>query len=137
MNKKQLPTAGLLVVREDRLLLAFSRNKQAWYLPGGKIDAGETAKEALLREIEEELGVVLDEEKLVYYGHVTADAYGEENLQMEQSCFLYPTLDQLDPSNEIEAVAYFSQQAYQQEDIQVEGVLIAFERLCADGLIKG
>lgn len=135
MNKKQLLTAGLLVVSGDSLLLAFSRNKQAWYLPGGKIDAGETPKEALLREIQEELGVALEEEKLVYYGHVTADAYGEENLQMEQSCFLYPKLDQLNPSNEIEAVAYFSQAEYEQEKIQVEGVLIAFERLHADGLI--
>jgi len=36
-----LHTAGLVVIKEGKLLLAFSSNKNAWYLPGGKIDSGE------------------------------------------------------------------------------------------------
>lgn len=135
MIKKQLPTAGLLVIKDNQLLLTYSRNKQAWYLPGGKIDAGETAKEALIREVYEELSVKLEEEKVSYYYHITADAYGEDNLVMEQDCFLYPALDTITPSMEIEAVAYFSLAAYQKEAIQVVGVLLAFERLLADGLL--
>lgn len=135
MMKKQLHTAGLLAVRDNRLLLTFSRNKKAWYLPGGKVDAGETAAGALIREIEEELGVRLAEGQLTYYGHVTADAFGEQDLVMEQDCFLCELPGELQPSNEIEAVAYFSLAAYRQEDVQVEGVLIAFDRLIHDGLI--
>ncbi|WP_245973015.1 hypothetical protein [Sphingobacterium siyangense] len=37
---KCLPTAGLVSIKEDKLLLAYSNNRKAWYLPGGKIDAG-------------------------------------------------------------------------------------------------
>lgn len=33
------------------------KNKQCFYLPGGKVDAAETAKQFLTREIEEELNV--------------------------------------------------------------------------------
>ena len=55
-KKAALHTAGLVVIQENKLLLAFSNNKKAWYLPGGKIDAGETPVEALQREIQEELG---------------------------------------------------------------------------------
>lgn len=36
-----LPTAGLIVIKDNKLLLAYSNNKKAWYLPGGKIDLGE------------------------------------------------------------------------------------------------
>ena len=69
-----LPTAGLIIVRHRALLLAYSNNKQAWYLPGGKIDAGETAKQALLREIREELALNLDAEQLHFYTHISAPA---------------------------------------------------------------
>lgn len=133
--KKQLHTAGLLVIKDGKLLLTYSKNKQAWYLPGGKIDAGETSKEALIREVYEELSVQLKEEKVTYYYHITANAYGEDNLLMEQDCFLYPSLEDIVPSMEIEAVAYFSLDTYKNEPIQVEGVLIAFDRLATDGLI--
>jgi len=37
-----LITAGLIVIKDKQLLLAFSNNKQAFYLPGGKADPGET-----------------------------------------------------------------------------------------------
>ena len=83
-----LPTAGLIIVRHQALLLAYSNNKQAWYLPGGKIDAGETAKQALLREIREELALDLDAEQLHFYTHISAPAYGETPaVMMAQDCF--------------------------------------------------
>ncbi len=84
----QLVTAGLLVIRDRKLLLAFSKNKQCFYLPGGKVDAGETPIAALCREVAEELNVSLEESDLQYYMHVTAPAYGETNgVIMEQDCF--------------------------------------------------
>jgi len=38
MSDMKLPTAGLIALKGDKLLLAYSNNKKAWYLPGGKID---------------------------------------------------------------------------------------------------
>ena len=81
--------AGLLLIKDRKLLLAFSRNKQCFYLPGGKIDAGETAAQALCREIREELNIPIDEKELRFYTHITAPAYGEEKgVVMEQDCFI-------------------------------------------------
>lgn len=131
----QLPTAGLLVINDNRLLLTFSKNKKAWYLPGGKIDEGETSESGLIREIKEELNVNLDNEKLRFFCHITAEAYGEQNLLMEQDCFLYDLKEDIKPTNEIEAVNYFSFEEYLNEEIQVIGVLKVYEELKKNQLI--
>lgn len=129
MKIKQLPTAGLIVVENNKLLLTFSKNKKAWYLPGGKIDEGETSKEALIREIKEELNIVLDPNNINYCFHITAMAYGENNLLMEQDCFCTILNQKITPSSEIEAYHYFSREEYLEEEIQVEGVITAFKLL--------
>lgn len=132
---KRIYTAGLIVVKDRKLLLAFSKNKQAWYLPGGKIDAGETAIQAIRREVEEELNISIPEEELECYYHITAPAFGEVDLQMEQDCFLHELKQEIVPSAEIGDVRYFDPEMYKKEEHQVPGVLIAFERLKATGLI--
>jgi len=132
---KRIHTAGLIVVKDRKLLLAFSKNKQAWYLPGGKIDAGETALQAVRREVEEELNISIPEEELEWYYHITAPAFGEVNLQMEQDCFLHELKQEIVPSAEIGDVRYFDPEMYKQEEHQVPGVLMAFERLKETGLI--
>ncbi len=136
LKTKKLPTAGLLALQNRKLLLAFSKNKKAWYLPGGKIDNDETSEQALIREIQEELNVPLLPEKLQFYYHISAPAYGEYPVvQMEQDCFLYPLQETIHPNNEIAAVRYFSLEEYQQEAVQVEGVIIAFRKLITDGYL--
>jgi len=40
------------------VLLVFSRFRQVWELPGGRIDAGETPRDAAVRELLEESGCV-------------------------------------------------------------------------------
>ncbi len=50
-----VPAAGGIVVRNKRLLFIFRNGK--WDLPKGKIDKGEVAEEAALREVEEECGI--------------------------------------------------------------------------------
>jgi 8-oxo-dGTP pyrophosphatase MutT (NUDIX family) len=136
MGTKSLPTAGLVSIKDDKLLLAYSNNRKAWYLTGGKVDEGEEALQSLRREILEELNIELNPEKITYYCHVTAPAYGlVPEVIMEQDCFLYPLTEKIEPSNEIAAVRYFSRQEYNNEPIQVIGVLHVFDKLKADGLI--
>jgi 8-oxo-dGTP pyrophosphatase MutT (NUDIX family) len=130
-----LYTAGLVVIQQNKLLLAYSNRKKAWYLPGGKIDAGETALTALQREITEELGIQLDTKRLHYYLHITAPAYGEDNRQMEQSCYRYELTEQVQAGNEISDVRLFSPADYAREPAQVPGVLQLFKQLLTAGLL--
>lgn len=132
-----LPTAGLMVIQQNKLLLAFSKNQQAWYLPGGKVDKGETSLETIKREILEELNLKLQPERLKFYAHLSSPAFGEEkNVIMEQDCFLYELIEELTPSNEIEAIKFFDLETYLKETHQVAGALKVYELLKKDGLIK-
>jgi len=132
----KLPTAGLLIIQDRKLLLAFSNNKKCFYLPGGKIDVGETAAKALCREIAEELNVQLDEQELKFYTHISAPAYGEEeNVIMEQDCFFIHKL--IDPvaTSEIGEVKYFSLNEYLVEENRAPGAIMVLNKLKNDGLI--
>jgi 8-oxo-dGTP diphosphatase len=61
--KTVLVVAAALVDDEGRVLIAQRpQGKQLagmWEFPGGKVEAGETPENALIRELEEELGIVV------------------------------------------------------------------------------
>ncbi|HVZ30147.1 MAG TPA: 8-oxo-dGTP diphosphatase MutT [Asticcacaulis sp.] len=61
--KTVLVVAAALVDDEGRVLIAQRpEGKQLagmWEFPGGKVEAGETPENALIRELEEELGIVV------------------------------------------------------------------------------
>ncbi|HLK29264.1 MAG TPA: NUDIX domain-containing protein [Puia sp.] len=132
----QMFTAGLVVIKNKKLLLAFSKNKQAWYLPGGKIDNNEIATEALIREIKEELNLEIEEKELKFYTHVTAPAFGEANgIIMEQDCYLYEMNEMPSPSAEIHAIKYFNSNDYLFEPKQVPGVVMILKKLKSDDVV--
>lgn len=132
----QISTAALLVIKDRRLLFAYSKNKKCFYLPGGKIDKEETALQALCREIDEELNVPLQENDLKYYTHITATAYGEMNgTIMEQDCFLVNKPVEPVASAEIGEIKYFTLNEYLVQPQIAPGAKMILEILKEDNLI--
>jgi 8-oxo-dGTP pyrophosphatase MutT (NUDIX family) len=132
----QLATAGLLYIRNRKLLLAYSRNKQCFYLPGGKVDAGETSLEALSREVSEELNIQIAATDVHFYTHITAPAFGEQNgLIMEQDCFLLQKEINPIASAEIGELDFFSLEEYLRQKNQAPGAVMILQQLKKDGLI--
>lgn len=68
---------GVLV--EDGKLLLLEQNaedKRSWSLPGGKVEEGETMYGALVREIREETGLVIEPGELLYLcDNITEDKH--------------------------------------------------------------
>jgi len=60
-----IPVVAAALLRDDGRVLMQRRSLASahgglWEFPGGKVEAGESPESALLREIEEELGITLD-----------------------------------------------------------------------------
>ena len=75
------------IIHHDGKILATQRGygdfKDGWEFPGGKMEAGETAEHAIVREIEEELNVEIRPEKLLH----TVE-YDYPNFHLTMHCFI-------------------------------------------------
>lgn len=82
--------AVALVDGEGRVLLQQRAAGRAmaglWEFPGGKVEAGETPEEALVREIAEELGLALDAAALVPAGFASAPLGGRHMILLLYLC---------------------------------------------------
>jgi 8-oxo-dGTP pyrophosphatase MutT (NUDIX family) len=100
-----LHCAALVKTDKHSLLSVRVRDNQKWYLPGGKIEPGETPKQALIREVKEELGVDLILHSINYLTTIIGDAYGYPG-QVELICFSATWQGELTPCAEISEIAY-------------------------------
>lgn len=99
--------AALVSIRDGKLLVGRSYNKDAFYLPGGKVDAGETVEEALVREIREELASGTAQESVRSYGTFTSQAHGKKaGKNVTMHCFTAILDGEPAPSEEVEELAW-------------------------------
>lgn len=100
--------AALLIDPQGRTLLVRKRGTQAFMQPGGKIDAGESAVQALVRELHEELGLHIEPEQAVHLGQFSAPAANEPGYQVQAELFRVDSADAVAPAAEIEEVLWLA-----------------------------
>jgi 8-oxo-dGTP diphosphatase len=130
-----ITVGGLVHVEAGRLLVARSRNKKAFYLPGGKIETGETGVEALRREVREELGIELAAPaELRRY---VAPAYGEgEGAMVDMTCFTAQLLGTPRPTSEIAELIYVTRDEYRAHAETAPAIHEVLDDLVASGQVR-
>jgi 8-oxo-dGTP diphosphatase len=99
-----------VLVRDRRVLVVRPREIDAFYLPGGKPEPGETHAEAAAREVREEVGVALDAADLVLFREIVAPAHNRPpGTEVRLICFTGGTPDGCPkPAAEIAELAWFT-----------------------------
>ncbi len=106
MNRIIHIAAALLIGPDGRTLLVRKRGTEAFMQPGGKIEAHEQPARALARELEEELGLVIDPTHASYLGSFSAPAANEPGFVVQAELFLLTIDANVTPAAEIEEVRW-------------------------------
>lgn len=121
-------------LKEKQILSVRSHGKERFYMPGGKREDGETDRQALTREIKEELGVDLIPESLEFAESFEAPADGQpEGVTVRLTCYFGEFVGDLAASAEIAEFAWLS---FQDQDKISAANLLVFEWLRQKGLLR-
>lgn len=123
-------------IENKRLLQTKKINQAGFYMPGGKIERSESAQDALIREINEELSVNIIKDTIKRYGEFAAQAYLKpEGTKVKLTCFMADFSGVIKPSSEIEAIEYFTSEEYFNLPEKVPAGYLIFSDLKEKGLI--
>lgn len=122
-------TVSTVILRNahGRLLTVRKRGTSAFMLPGGKPEAGESARDAAVREVREELGLELDPQTLRLVGTFEATAANEAGHRVSATVFEHPSQEKPHPAAEIEEIRWL--------DADVDPLPDALAPLLREGLL--
>lgn len=97
---------ALIINGQGEMLTVRKRGATAFMQPGGKIDAGETPRAALVRELREELALDVAPEEFRYEGRFREHAANEPGMIVEAEAFSWLAAPDVVPQAEIEELKW-------------------------------
>jgi DNA polymerase-3 subunit epsilon len=98
--------AAIVTDPQGRCLLVRKSGSSVFMQAGGKLEPGESALDALTRELKEELDIELDESSAEYLGVYRAEAAHEEKTIVSAAVFALETSAEVQPHGEIEELLW-------------------------------
>jgi 8-oxo-dGTP diphosphatase len=101
----EISVAAVALIRRRRMLMVTARNRDVLYLPGGKVDPGESPADAVARETREEVAVELVAGSVRELFTVVTQAHGEpDGRQVRMVVFSADSDGEPQPSAEVSEV---------------------------------
>ena len=107
-KRRQILKIGLAVTRGSRLLVVKKRGGSLYILPVGKPEPGEDDLRVLAREIDEELGCLLDTKTVEYLGSFSDTAADLHNTTVTVRLYAAQLIGDPKPKSEIEKLKWYS-----------------------------
>ncbi len=105
---KTIDAVGWVYVSDRKLLCVRSQDKDAFYLPGGKRELGESDWEAIAREVQEEIGLTLVPGSLKPFSTIKSAAHGHgPNAKVVLICYESGFRGDIQADAEIAEIAWF------------------------------
>jgi len=126
-------SAGI-IIEDNRLLLVSGGNNHFYWLPGGKLEAGETPEDALKRELKEELDVEL----LSFKPYITYVSDQEEDGTIRKVyAYITKYSGEIKNQAEIDRIAWLSKEDFSEGKIPLQSGVKThlIPKLIADGLL--
>lgn len=131
---KVIDALGWVYVQGGHLLCARSHHKDAFYLPGGKREPGESDWEAIAREVREEMSLTLDPDSLSLFSIIEAPAHGHgPTARVVLRCYECGFHGEIHPAAEIEEIAWLG---YGERDRCAPATAIVLEQLHQQGRLN-
>lgn len=133
-----LESVGWVCVRDGRLLAVRTRGRDAFYLPGGKLEPGEDGPRALARELAEELGLtaVPATPAMSAMSEVFAiedEAHGQGGRRLRMTCYTGEAEGEPTPGREIAELAWLTAE---EADRCAPALRQVLRRLVAEGRVR-
>ena len=120
---KQIEVVAAIIHDDEGHIFATQRGygdfKDWWEFPGGKMEAGETPEEALVREIREELSTEISVDEFLY----TVD-YDYPQFHLTMHCYLCSLVTEALHLNEHEAAKWLAKDELDSVDLLPEDVIV-------------
>ncbi|MEK7530887.1 MAG: NUDIX domain-containing protein [Patescibacteria group bacterium] len=110
MDKKvDIHKAAGVLLKDRQFLISRSKGKDFFIAPGGKVEKGEGVREALIRELKEELEINVDVNDLEEFGVFYALAAGHADKYLQMDVFIVKKwAGEIIPASEVEEIKWIN-----------------------------
>jgi 8-oxo-dGTP diphosphatase len=109
MSDYQIHKSAGIIIKNRKLLVERSEGTKPFIAPGGSVEKGETAKQALVRELKEEFSINVKEFDLEPFGQFSAEGANHPGQMVYMEAFIVKKwIGEPTPSSEVEEIAWIT-----------------------------